>query len=247
MEHLAMTSAPEAVSRKTGRRLAPAFAALLVVSVAGCAAPPPPDIVGSTVPDDYRIAHPITIAEQVETMDIPVGIDTARLPEGFRATVAGFGQRFIASGSGVMAIVSPVDSPNEVAAASISHRIRDVLIASGVGAREIEFRGYKAQGEAGAPVRLAFNRIAATTAPCGDWSSNVGITNQNRNYPNFGCATQQNLAAMVDNPLDLLYPRGVMPSDPNRRTIVLEKYRNGNVYESATPNNGGTVAQGVGN
>lgn len=242
-----MTSAPEAVSRKTGRRLAPAFAALLVVSVAGCAAPPQPDIVGS-VPDDYRVTHPITIAEQVETMDIPVGVDTARLPVGFRSTVAGFGQRFIASGSGVMAIVSPVDSQNEIAAASLSHQIRDVLIASGVGAREIEFRGYKAgPNEPGAPVRLAFNRIAATTAPCGDWSKNVGFSGDNRNYPNFGCATQQNLAAMVENPLDLLYPRGVMPSDPNRRATVLEKYRQGNVYESATPNNGGTVAQGVGN
>jgi pilus assembly protein CpaD len=223
------------------------FATLVFGLLAGCAAPPGPDIVGS-VPDDYRVTHPITLAEKVETMDIPVGIDTARLPVGFNSTVAGFGQRFIASGSGVMAIVSPVDSPNEIAAASVSHQIRDTLIASGVGAREIEFRGYKAgPDERGAPVRLAFNRIAAETDACGRWPKNVALSGDNRNYENFGCATQQNLAAMVENPLDLLYPRGITPSDPNRLATVLKKYRQGDVYESSTPQTGGTVAKGVGN
>ena len=45
-------------------------------------------------------------------------------------------------------------------------------------------------------------------------------TTENRNYFAFGCATQQNLAAIVDNPLDLLYPRGLTPADahaPRRR------------------------------
>ena len=225
----------------------PLLAVVLAAGLSACAAQRPADITGS-VPDDYRAAHPIAISEGIETMDIPVGVDMARLPGTFRQTINGFGQRFIASGSGIMAIVSPVDSPNEVAAATISHQVRDVLIASGVGAREIEFRGYKAgPNESGAPVRLAYNRVAARTEPCGPWTDDVSMTAKNRNYGNFGCATQQNLAAMVENPLDLLYPRGVMPSDAGRRTVVLEKYRNGNTYTSPDPLSGGSIAQGVGN
>jgi pilus assembly protein CpaD len=239
-------------SSKAGARWVPGSGAPLLVlalaaALSACAGQKPGDVTGS-VPDDYRVAHPIAISEGIETMDIPVGIDMARLPESFRQTVAGFGQRFIASGSGIMAIVSPVDSPNEVAAASVSHQIRDVLIAAGVGAREIEFRGYKAgPNESGAPVRLAYNSVAARTEPCGPWTDDVSMNAKNRNYGNFGCATQQNLAAMVENPLDLLYPRGVMPSDAGRRTVVLEKYRNGTSYKSADPLTGGSIAQGVGN
>ena len=55
----------------------------------------------------------------------------------------------------------------------------------------------------------------------------------NRNYGNFGCATQQNLAAMVDNPLDLLYPR---EHDAGRRRAPARrcstKYRKGDAYPS---------------
>jgi pilus assembly protein CpaD len=235
---------PPSAARGAGLALSLVVAAAL----AACAGPKPADVTGSVTPDDYRVSHPIAISETIDTMDIPVGIDMARLPDSYKQTVAGFAQRFIASGSGLLAIVSPVDSPNEVAAAGISHEVRDVLIAAGVGAREIDFRGYRAgPQETGAPIRLAYNRIAAHTEACGPWSDDVTRNKDNRNYRNFGCATQQNLAAMVDNPLDLLYPRGVMPSDAGRRVTVLKKYRDGTDYTSASPTSGGSVAQGVGN
>ncbi len=44
---------------------------------------------------------------------------------------------------------------------------------------------------------------------------------------NHGCATQRNLAAMVDNPADLVQPRGETPAYTMRRTTVMEKYRAG--------------------
>jgi pilus assembly protein CpaD len=245
MNHHLTTIAPRRAG--AGRRISLIGVAALAATLAGCAPPNPADLTGS-VPDDYRVAHPIAISEKLDTMDIPVGVDMARLPDSFKQTIAGFAQRFIASGSGLMAIVSPVDSPNEVAAATISHEVRDILIASGVAPGEINFRGYKAgPEETGAPVRLAFNRMTAHTEPCGPWTDDVHKSSSNRNYKNFGCATQQNLAAMVDNPLDLLYPRGIMPSDAARRTLVLKKYRDGADYRGSDTLQGGSVAQGVGN
>jgi pilus assembly protein CpaD len=83
-------------------------------------------------------------------------------------------------------------------------------------------------------VRLAFNHIAATTAPCGPWTDDIMRTETNRHYGSFGCATQQNLAAAVDNPLDLLYPRGLAPADAVRRADVLSKYRTGAKFSSET-------------
>lgn len=247
INHRAATGRSGAASRRW--RLASTAACALVLSamLAGCSAPPKTDIVGS-VPDDYRLTHPIFYAEGLETMDVPVGVDMARLPGPMLATIAGFGQRFIGSGSGILAIVTPVGTPNQVAAASIGHQIRDQLIAAGVGAREIEFRSYRAgPDESGAPVRLAYNRMAARTEPCQPWTDEVTHSSENEHYRNFGCATQQNLAAVVENPLDLLYPRGTAPADAGRRSTVLGKYRKGEAYQTDySKEPGGAVATGVG-
>ncbi|MGA8919494.1 MAG: CpaD family pilus assembly lipoprotein, partial [Pseudolabrys sp.] len=50
---------------------------------------------------------------------------------------------------------------------------------------------------------------------------------ENRPYWNLGCASQRNLAAMVDNPADLLQPRGEVPPYAPRRTVVLDRYKKG--------------------
>ena len=50
---------------------------------------------------------------------------------------------------------------------------------------------------------------------------------QNRAYWNLGCANQRNLAAMVDNPADLVQPRGESPAYTARRTVAIDKYRKG--------------------
>jgi pilus assembly protein CpaD len=52
-------------------------------------------------------------------------------------------------------------------------------------------------------------------------------TLDNRPYYNFGCSTQQNLAAMVENPEDLVQPRASTPAYAARRQTVIEKYRKG--------------------
>jgi pilus assembly protein CpaD len=50
---------------------------------------------------------------------------------------------------------------------------------------------------------------------------------ENRPYYNLGCATQRNLAAMIDNPADLEQPRSETPPYTMRRSEAFEKYRKG--------------------
>jgi pilus assembly protein CpaD len=223
------------------------IAAAAFVVLTGCATDQQGDITAS-LPDDYRVKHPITIDEKLYTMDIPVGRDTARLNSGTRGNILGFAQRFNSSGSALMAIVAPVGSPNEVVASSMSHQVYDVLVASGIKPGALDFRTYRAgPKETIAPIRLAYSRIAADVADCGEWPGYLDKDSHNRNYENFGCATQSNLAAMVDNPLDLLYPRGTTPPDAARRAKVLEGYQKGDFYSAKQALEGGKVAQGVGN
>lgn len=220
----------------------------LALLLAGCAKSVDPLAQTGAIAEDYRVNHPITIEEQVEALDVPVSVDTARLTPAVKANVAFFARNFIASGSAVIAVVAPSGSPNQLAAAGVAVEIEDTLYRAGIDRRAIDYRVYRASpAEKVAPVRIAFNRVAATTAPCGPWKDQVAVSVQNRHYESFGCATQQNLAAIVDNPLDLLYPRGMTPADAGRRAAVLEKYRRGEAFTSDTSTqSGGTVATGVG-
>ncbi len=227
------------------RAIGLAFGSLLLL--AGCSSISPHEVTGE-VPDDYRLNHPIAIEERLVTMDIPVGLSTGRLSEATRANVNGFAQRFVASGSSIVAVVAPSGSPNEMQAAAAAVEIEDVMLRAGIDRRTLEYRVYRAGAhETNAPVRIAYNAVTAHSAPCNPWPDQVAENGENRSYFNFGCATQQNLAAMVASPLDLLYPRGLTPADASRRATVLEAYRDGDPFTSnLAGETGGEVAQGVG-
>ena len=67
-------------------------------------------------------------------------------------------------------------------------------------------------------IRLNYPKISAVAGPCGLWPEDLGpsIKNksyfENKSYYNFGCAYQRNMAAMVDNPADLVQPRPETPA-----------------------------------
>ena len=83
-----------------------------------------------------------------------------------------------------------------------------------------------------ATVRISYPKITAQAGPCGMWPEDIGPSInrdyfENQPHWNFGCATQRNLAAMVENPADLVQPRAETPAYTMRRTTVMEKYRDG--------------------
>lgn len=245
-----MTTASSTVHRRRARLASPALLVVggLIATLAGCTSAADTTLATGGIPDDYRHNHPIAVEEVLETMDVPVGQDSARLPDPIKGTVTGFGHAFVASGASLMAVVAPSGSPNQVAAASIAVQVEQVLRHAGVSPRAIEYRVYRAgPEERNAPVRIAYNRVAAHTAPCGPWPDQVSDTGQNRNYAAYGCATQQNLAAIVASPLDLIYPRGLTPADAQRRATVLDHYRKGESFSAdLSKETGGSVATGVG-
>jgi pilus assembly protein CpaD len=50
--------------------------------------------------------------------------------------------------------------------------------------------------------------------------------------PNFGCAVTANMAAQIANPADLARPQHATPADAARRSLVLDKYRKGQITSS---------------
>lgn len=234
-----------AARRMPARRLpilAAASAVLLAATLAGCAQRPSSYEITGAVPDDYRTNHPILISEQVAAMDVPVSAGTAGLTPAIRSNITGFAQTFNNSGASLIAVVSPSGSPNQRAASRIAVEVEAVLRQAGVPPQAIDYRTYRAgSDEAIAPIRIAYARIDAYTKPCGPWDDQMSSNAQNRHYGSFGCASQQNLAAMVNNPLDLLYPRGLASADAERRASALSVYGQG----AAGAANSGAAASGA--
>jgi pilus assembly protein CpaD len=90
-------------------------------------------------------------------------------------------------------------------------------------------------------IRISYPKISAVAGPCGVWPEDLGPSimnsgySENKPYHNFGCATQRNLAAMIDNPADLEQPRSETPAYTARRTAAFEKYRKGTTTTTDYP------------
>lgn len=187
--------------------------------------------VGS-IPDDYRTTHPIIVGEKETAINVPVATHEKKLNYGRVSIVRGFAAEYRENSSGPVQIMTPVGSPNSASASSVAGQIKKILVKEGVPAGRIGITPYQAaaQNDA-APVRLSFTAIGAHTNQCGKWPEDLTLnTLENKHYHNFGCASQNNLAAQIANPSDLLAPRGMTPIDAQRRDKVIENYRNTGSY-----------------
>jgi len=81
-------------------------------------------------------------------------------------------------------------------------------------------------------VDISYIAYSARTQACGDWSENESFTLDNTTPKRFGCSVQQNIAAMVADPRDLLGPGRMGPVDTNRRATVMEKYQKGETTQA---------------
>jgi pilus assembly protein CpaD len=183
-------------------------------------------------PADYRQRHPITLQESDHTLELLIGSNRGELNPTQRAQVVSFGLGWKREATGGIFVDRPIGSTNEHAAADSIHEILSILAASGAPPQNIVVRTYGAVGPKVAPVRVSYPKIVAQAGPCGMWPKDIGpSTNreyfENQEWWNFGCANQRNLAVMVDNPADLVQPRGETAAYTMRRTTVIEKYREG--------------------
>jgi pilus assembly protein CpaD len=196
----------------------------------------------ASIPDDYRQRHPIAIQEADQSVVIFVGHARGGLTASQRADVMGLAQTWLHEGTGAIHADLPVDTPNALAAADAFREIQSLLIAAGVPPRGITVHHYHPNDPRQlATIRLNYPKISAVAGPCGLWPEDLGpaIKNKsyldNKEYYNFGCAYQRNMAAMIDNPSDLIEPRSETPAYTVRRSEAFEKYRKGTTTSTVYP------------
>ena len=213
----------------------PLLGALLVTTIAlgGCNLQTT-DVVTGSVPDDYRQRHPIAVTEGEQSIVVFVGKSRGNLTETQRDDVMGLARNWRREGTGAITADVPEDTPNARAAQAVYREIHGILSSMGVPAHAIARRAYHDDDpRALATIRLSYPKMAAVAGPCGTWPNDLGPTlynpnySENKQYYNFGCATQRNLAAMIDNPSDLEQPRSETAAYAPRRGVEFDKYRKG--------------------
>jgi len=233
-----MTAKPP-VDRQRAFRLAGALAGLAVL-LGACTHTD--EAVTASIPDDYRLRHPIAVQEADQSIVVFVGHARGGLSASQRADVMGLAQTWLHEGTGAIIADLPTDTVNARAAADSLREIQALLASAGVPPRGLTVRRYTPQDPRQmATIRLSYPRISAIAGPCGLWPEDIGpsIKNkgyyENKPYHNFGCAYQRNMAAMVDNPADLVQPRSETASYTARRSTAFEKYRKGTTTTTTYP------------
>jgi pilus assembly protein CpaD len=198
--------------------------------------------VTASVPSDYRLRHPIAVQEADRSIVVFVGHARGGLSASQRADVIGLAQTWLQEGTGAINADVPVDTPNARAAADSFREIQALLASAGVPPGGIVARRYRPDDiRTLATIRLSYPKISAVAGPCGLWPEDLGPSVKNKSYfenkpyYNFGCAYQRNMAAMVDNPSDLVQPASETPAYTVRRTTAFEKYRKGTTSATAYP------------
>jgi|SRR6185437_2695614 pilus assembly protein CpaD len=199
-------------------------------------------IITNDVPDDLRLRHPIAIEEGNHSIVIFVGHGRGGLTAEQRDDVAGLARSWVHEATGAIVADVPVDTPNARAAASAYRETAALLHARGVPPRGVVLHRYHPDDPRFfATIRLSYPKIKAVAGPCGVWPEDLGPSimdpsyNANKPYYNFGCATQHNIAAMIDNPSDLVQPRAETPAYTARRGEAFEKYRKGEPTSTTYP------------
>lgn len=200
--------------------------AVLAALLAGCANQDKGLTVGS-VPDDYRARHPIMISDKDLILDLPVGNFPTRMTRQAKDTISGFARDYMKSSATQILVLHPLGASNSHKAGQYANLVANAVASSGVPRSQISVSSYETETQGGAaPVKLVYTALAASTGPCGVWSQDImSNSHANTNYENFGCATQNNLAAQIANPLDLISPRSMSPIDATRRSTAIGSYQ----------------------
>ncbi len=199
-----------------------AFTVVAAALIAGCASA----VNGVNQAVSVEEAHPISVDSQVVTLTInasqssPSSLDQAR--------VRAFSDAYLRNGHGPVTVTTPSGRQN------FASSVRDLMNAVGVPTGSMAMAEYRPSGEQNPQIILSYTHYVAQASACGIWSGIKEADRRNLRTPNFGCATQNNLAAMVADPRDLIQPADTGPADTAARIRAIRSFREGEVSSVQT-------------
>ena len=189
-------------------------------------------------------AHPISVDGQVVTLTISGDVTTSDISNVDKARIRSFASSYMNNGHGPLTVTAPSGAGNDRNDHEAAADIRKALNDAGVPWSAIHGATYRTGEASNDQIILSYTRYVATASPCGIWSGIKESEYRNVRSPNMGCATMNNIAAMVADPHDLIAPSDVAPRDGQSVVRTMELYRAGEVTASAVDQNINAEAAG---
>lgn len=173
-------------------------------------------------------AHPISVDSQTVTLTIDVDPTVNELSDMDRARLRAFADAYLRGGHGPLAITAPSGTSQDFEGQELASDVRKALHEAGVPWTSLPGATYRTGGDPdGDTMIVSYTRYVATPSQCGIWSGLYERNYRNLRSPNYGCATQNNIAAMVADPHDLVAPAALSPRDAAAVARAVEAYRAG--------------------
>lgn len=146
--------------------------------------------------------HPITVDQQTVTLSVAVDPTSQGLHRDQLKKIDSFVTSYRTRGHGPITVTTPSGTSADIEAAQTAADIRTALNLYGIDFRDMQGATYLSGGRPEAVI-ISFSRYVASGPECGNFKGELSARLKNAPSPNFGCATQRNLAAMVADPRDL--------------------------------------------
>ena len=183
-------------------KLKSAVLSLTALTAVGCAGGP---FNGAQHAVTVAEAHPISVDSQVVTLTLENDLSTSDLSNVDNARLRAFANAYMRDGHGPLTVTAPSGTSADFDGQETAADIRNALHNAGVPWAAISGATYRT-GNADSQLILSYTHYVATASECGIWKGLRGRDYRNLRTPNFGCATQNNIAAMLADPHDLIAP-----------------------------------------
>lgn len=189
-------------------------------------------------------AHPISVDSQTVTLTINVDPTVNELSEMDRARLRALADAYMRGGHGPLAVTAPSGTSQDFEGQELASDVRKALHEAGVPWTSLPGATYRTGGGPnGNMLIVSYTRYVATPSECGLWSGLTARRYRNLQAPNYGCATQNNIAALVADPHDLVAPAALSPRDAGAVARAVEAYRAGEDSASQTGDIEASVSQ----
>ncbi len=171
-----------------------------------------------------EVRHPIGFTPKRESLGVEVPAGAEGLSPNQQVDVFRFLHRYKREAAGRLVITVPTGVRDKASIAQSVQEIQRQVAEAGVDYRLRHGAQHDAPSGAIPAIRLVYQRPVAVPPPCDDWTRDVGRNEERIPYPNWGCATQRNLALTVDNARDLGQPQAEDPRSSERRSTTWSAY-----------------------
>ncbi len=195
-------------------------------------------LVACTTPAPSYLPTParnqIKVAETIERLELYTRPNGLELSARDQFAVGQFLEAYRQTGDGPIFVNMPSSGKNGLGTQQAATTLKTMMAQVGINPVAMQTGEYQTMPNAPAPVVVSYRTLKTVPQDC-RFMDDLRQTYNNQPYQSFGCSQSANLAAMVSDPRQFLEPYGTTTPNSQRRTVVYDKYIQGELTGSERP------------